>query len=120
MVFAISHAGVMVAINLNSGERVWSRDIGGIQTPWAAGDFVYVTTTDGLLLCLARKDGRVKWMHHLQRWADPDSKDGPITWAGPVLVSDRLVLVSSVGTAVSISPYTGHLRGSAEIPAGAY
>jgi len=120
MVFAISHAGVMVAINLNSGERVWSRDIGGIQTPWAAGDFVYVTTTDDLLLCLARKDGRVKWMHHLQRWADPDSKDGPITWAGPVLVSDRLVLVSSVGTAVSISPYTGDLMGRAEIPAGAY
>lgn len=120
MVFAISHAGVMVAINLNSGERVWSRDIGGIQTPWAAGDFVYVTTTDDLLLCLARKDGRVKWMHQLQRWADPDSKDGPITWAGPVLVSDRLLLVSSVGTAVSVSPYSGDLMGRTEIPAGAY
>jgi len=120
MVFAISHAGVMVAINLNSGERVWSRDIGGIQTPWAAGDFVYVTTTDDLLLCLARKDGRVKWMHQLQRWADPDSKNGPITWAGPVLVSDRLLLVSSVGTAVSVSPYSGDLMGRTEIPAGAY
>ena len=120
MVFAISHAGVMVAINLTTGERVWSRDIGGIQTPWAAGDFVYVATTDDLLLCLARKDGRVKWMHQLQRWENPGDKSGPITWAGPVLVSDRLVLVSSVGTAVSISPYTGALMGRTEIPSGAY
>jgi outer membrane protein assembly factor BamB len=39
MVFAISHSGVMAAINLNTGERVWARDIAGIQTPWMAGDF---------------------------------------------------------------------------------
>jgi outer membrane protein assembly factor BamB len=120
MVFAISHAGLMVAININTGERVWSRDIGGIQTPWAAGDFIYVTTTEGLLLCLSRKDGKVKWLHQLQRWEDPEGKSGPIMWAGPVLVSDRLVLVSSVGTAISVSPYTGELLGRTEIPSGAY
>jgi outer membrane protein assembly factor BamB len=120
MVFAISHGGIMVAINLNTGERVWSRDIGGIETPWAAGDFVYVTTTEGALLCLTRKDGKVKWLHQLQRWEDPDNKDGPIFWAGPVLVSDRLVLVSSIGTAVSVSPYTGELLGRTDIPSGAY
>jgi len=40
MVFAKSAtSGMMAAINLNTGERVWSRDVGGIQTPWAAGDF---------------------------------------------------------------------------------
>ncbi|HEY3637633.1 MAG TPA: PQQ-binding-like beta-propeller repeat protein [Rhizomicrobium sp.] len=58
MVFAISHSGIMAAINLNTGDRVWSRDIGGIQTPWAAGDYLYVLTTDGQVLCLQRKDGK--------------------------------------------------------------
>ena len=120
MVFAISHSGLMVAINLNSGERVWTRDIGGIQTPWAAGDFVYVLTTDAELLCLSRKDGKVKWMHQLPRWEDPDSRDDPIVWAGPVLVSDRLIVVSSNGYAESISPYTGELKGRMEIPDGSY
>jgi outer membrane protein assembly factor BamB len=120
MVFAISHSGLMVAINLNTGERAWSRDIGGIQTPWAAGDFVYVLTTDGELLCLARKDGKVKWKHQLPRWEDPDSRDDPIVWAGPVLVSDRLIVVSSNSYAESISPYTGALTGRVEIPDGAY
>jgi outer membrane protein assembly factor BamB len=120
MVFAISHSGLMVAINLNSGERVWSRDIGGIQTPWAAGDFVYVLTTDATLLCLQRKDGKVKWTHQLPRWEDPDSRDDPIIWAGPILVSDRLITVSSNGYAESISPYTGQLMGRVEIPDGAY
>jgi outer membrane protein assembly factor BamB len=120
MVFAISHSGLMVAINLNTGERVWSRDIGGIQTPWVAGDFLYVTTLDGQLLCLQRKDGRVKWIHQLQRFQDADSSSGRIVWSGPVLVSDRLVLVSNAATAISVSPYTGELLGRVDIPAGTY
>jgi outer membrane protein assembly factor BamB len=120
MVFAISHSGLMVAINLNTGERAWSRDIGGIQAPWAAGDFVYVLTTDATLLCLQRKDGKVKWTHQLPRWEDPEDKEDPIVWAGPILVSDRLIAVSSNGYAESISPYTGELKGRVEIPGGAY
>jgi outer membrane protein assembly factor BamB len=120
MVFAISHSGVMAAINLNTGERVWARDVGGIQTPWAAGDFVYVLTSDGQVLCLERKDGKVKWIHQLPRWGEPNSKSDPIIWSGPVLVSDRLILVSSDGKAVSLSPYTGLLIGRTDIPDGTY
>ena len=120
MVFAISHSGVMAAINLNTGERVWARDLAGIQTPWAAGDFVYVLTIDSRLLCLERRDGKVKWIHQLPRWQDEESKDDPIVWTGPVLISNRLVVVSSNGRAYSISPYTGELLGRTEIPDGAY
>jgi outer membrane protein assembly factor BamB len=35
-------------------------------------------------------------------------------------VSDRLVVVSSKGTAVAISPYTGELMGKMAIPSGTY
>lgn len=120
MVFAISHSGTMVGINLNTGDRVWSRDIGGTQTPWVAGDFLYVITGDAQLLCLQRKDGRLKWIHQLPRWQDEENKDGRIFWAGPVLVSNRLITVSSDGYAEALSPYTGNLMGRVEIPSGAY
>jgi outer membrane protein assembly factor BamB len=120
MVFAISHSGVMAAINLNTGDRVWSRDVGGIDTPWAAGDFVYVLTTDRQVICLQRKDGRVKWIHQLPHWEDAKSEDGPIDWSGPILVSDRLILVSSTGKAISLSPYSGELLGRVDIPDGTY
>jgi outer membrane protein assembly factor BamB len=120
IVFAISHSGIMAAININTGDRLWSRDIGGIQTPWAAGDYVYVLSTDQQVICLTRKEGKVKWIHQLQRWQEPEDKKGPIVWAGPVLVSDRLVLVSSNGVAAALSPYTGMLVGKMEIPSGTY
>jgi outer membrane protein assembly factor BamB len=121
LVFAISHSGVMAAIQLGTGDRQWTRDLASIQTPWVAGDFVYVLTTQAQLLCLTRKEGRVKWLHQLPRWTDQeDTSSDPIVWSGPVLVSNRLIMVSSTGYAVSVSPYTGELIGRIEIPSGAY
>lgn len=121
LVFAVSHSGVMAAIQLDSGDRQWSRDVGSIQTPWVAGDYVYVVTLESQLLCLTRKEGKVKWIHQLPRWKDPeDTSSDPIVWSGPVLVSDRLLVVSSDGYAQSLSPYTGELLGRIEIPDQAY
>src|SRR5438067_3787390 len=39
VVYGISQSGLMGAFSVNTGERLWSRDIGGINTPWAAGDY---------------------------------------------------------------------------------
>lgn len=121
LVFAISHSGVMAAIQLDKGDRQWQRDIGGIQTPWVAGDYVFVITLDNQLMCLTRKEGRVKWIHQLPRWVDPeDTSSNPIVWSGPVLVSDRLIVVSSDGYAQALSPYTGDFLARMEIPDAAY
>jgi outer membrane protein assembly factor BamB len=121
MVFAISHSGRMVAIDIRSGERVWTNNVSGTQTPWVAGDFVFVVSIDGQLICLSRKDGRIKWITQLQHNEDPDGKSSnPVYWAGPVLASDRLLLLSSNGHAVSVSPYTGQVLGQVDIRAGAF
>jgi len=70
------------------------------------------------VICLTRKEGKVRWLHQLPQWDDPDNKTGPIIWAGPVLVSDKLIVTSSDGYAEAISPYTGRLTGRVEIPTG--
>ena len=118
VVYAISQSGLMAAFSVNTGERLWSRDIGGINTPWAAGDYVYVLDNSNRLVCLTRKEGRVRWMHQLPQYENPDNKSDPIIWAGPVLVSDRLIVTSSNGYAEAISPYDGKLAGRVEIPSG--
>ena len=118
VVYAISQSGLMAAFSVNNGERLWSRDIGGIQTPWAAGDYVYVLDNNARLICLTRKEGKVRWIHQLPQYENPKDKEDPIIWAGPVLVSDRLVMTSSNGYAEAISPYDGKLTGRVEIPDG--
>ena len=118
VVYAISQSGLMAAFSVNTGERLWSRDVGGIQTPWAAGDYVYVLDNNARLICMTRKEGKVRWIHQLPQYENPKDKADPIIWAGPVLVSDRLVLTSSNGYAEAISPYDGKLTGRVEIPDG--
>jgi outer membrane protein assembly factor BamB len=118
VVYAISQSGLMAAFSVNTGERLWSREIGGINTPWAAGDYVYVLDNQNRVICLTRKEGRVHWMHQLPQYENPDDKSDPIIWAGPVLVSDKLIVTSSNGYAEAISPYDGKLTGRVEIPAG--
>ena len=118
MVFAVSHAGVMSATNLSSGDRVWSRDVGGTQTPLAAGDFVYVMTEDAQLLCLTRKEGKVRWVHQMPAFENEDLKLRPISWTGPILVSDRLITTSSNGYLQALSPYTGDTLARIELDAG--
>jgi len=114
-VLALSHGGVMAAIDTRTGRRLWDREVGGLQTPWVAGSFVYVLTVDAQLLCLSRDDGRITWITELPAFEDEEDRDDPILWTGPVLVSDRLVVVGSHGVAFAISPYTGEYLGAIEL-----
>jgi len=108
-VFAIGNGGRMVALELTTGQRVWEANLGGVHTPWVAGDFVYVVTNEGELVCLTRSEGRIRWLTPLQRYKDPEDRKGLVTWAGPVLAGDRLILTSSNGYVATVSPYTGAL-----------
>lgn len=120
VVYAISHAGRMVALDMASGARVWDRRIGGIQTPWIAGDFLYLVTLDQTVLALTRRGGRVRWATPLPNYEDPEDLEDPITWAGPVLVSDRLLIGNSIGELWSVSPYDGRPLGRIDVGSPIY
>ena len=118
LVLAVSHAGRMLAVDLRQGVRAWQVDVGGVQMPWAAGDFIYVVTNDGQVVCLLRRDGRIRWVTPLPRFADPEAQEDPIRWRGPVLAGDRLVIAGSHGEVVSVSPYDGKLLGAISLSNG--
>ncbi|MBK5911608.1 hypothetical protein CCR85_08915 [Rhodothalassium salexigens] len=117
-VFAISHSGRMVSIDLRSGERIWEKNLGGVSTPWVAGDNIYLVTTDNEVVGMTRAGGRIRWVTELQRFEDQEKREGIIRWTGPVLAGDRLVVVSSHGYALTLSPYTGEVLSARSLPAG--
>jgi outer membrane protein assembly factor BamB len=106
-VYAIGQGGRMVALELNTGQRLWELNIAGTGTPWVAGDFVYVITDTAQLLAIARTTGRVRWLSQLQRHRDVEDRRGVVTWRGPVLAGGRLVLVNTLGQIVFASPTDG-------------
>jgi outer membrane protein assembly factor BamB len=116
LVIAVSNSGITSAIDLASGGRVWTEDFGGSQSPWVAGDYVYMLTRDGDVVCVTRKEGRIRWVQSLPEFENEAEKTDPIQWSGPTLAGDRLLVTGSNGDAYSISPYTGAIIGHLALP----
>jgi outer membrane protein assembly factor BamB len=115
-VYVASYGGQLAAIDTRRGIRTWDLDIASTDTPWLAGDFLYVLTTRGEIVSLLRSNGRVRWVSPLPRLVNPDDPGSTaITWSGPILVGDRLLVVGSNSQAVTVSPYTGEILGRQEL-----
>jgi outer membrane protein assembly factor BamB len=119
-VYAIGHGGRMAALELATGQRVWERNFAGVSTPWVAGEFIYIVTIEGEVVCLTRGEGKVRWVYQLQHFKDAKKKANPIQWAGPVLASEKLLIAGSNKQLVTISPYTGKLISTVKLSAPAY
>lgn len=112
IVYALGHSGRMVATDLSTGARLWTQNLTGAESPWVAGDYVFVITLDNELVALTRSEGRIRWVTELPLFERPDSRTRRIVWSGPVLASDRLIITSSRGDAVAVSPYSGKMLGN--------
>lgn len=109
-VYAIGQGGRMVALELVTGQRIWEINAAGISTPAVAGDWIFVVTDEGQLLALARETGRVRWMTQLRRYKDEDDKKGAVSWVGPVIAGNRLILANSEGQIANVSPVDGTVQ----------
>lgn len=133
-VFAIGHGGRMVALELATGQRVWERNFAGVWTPWAAGEFLYVVTVEGEVLCITRSEGKLRWVSRLPQFRKekkakpakpgrkpiPAKQKDPIQWAGPVLASERLWMTSSNRELVAMDAYDGKRTASIKLKSPAY
>ena len=112
-------SGEMAAFDLMRGDRLWTADVTSTQTPWVAGSFIYIITERNELVCMLQQGGRIRWISPLPTLVDPSNIDSRrIRWVGPILVSDRLLVASSEGELVTLSPQTGEQLGSVAIGGG--
>jgi outer membrane protein assembly factor BamB len=110
-VYAVGQGGRMVALQLDTGQRLWEQNFAGISTPWVAGEWLFVVTDDARLICLARSTGKARWIAQLQRFKNQKKqKGGQVTWFGPVLAGNRLILTNSLGEVAYVSPTDGSVQ----------
>lgn len=114
----VSHGGRLAAIDIRSGNAVWETTVASLQMPWVAGDYLFIVSVDGELACLSRTDGGVIWVSQLPRFKNEKKRKGRITWAGPVLAGDHLVLVSNDRQIVKVSPGTGEIVQTEKLSGG--
>jgi outer membrane protein assembly factor BamB len=109
-VYAVGEGGRMVAIELITGQRVWEMNISGISTPWVAGDWLFVVTDRGRLLCVQRTTGHIRWLTQLPAYRNEKKKSGDVHWSGPLLAGGRLIVANSLGQLVNVSPADGSIQ----------
>ena len=120
MVFATSHSGSFLALELKTGRRLWQLPIASRVMPWVAGNYLYIVTTGRQVICLTKRDGRVKWITNLPEFSLKDSlplkrEKIVVEYSEPVLAGDRLIIASSIGKIYSVSPYTGQILGETQV-----
>lgn len=115
LVLAIGHNNRTMAIDIDSGERLWDLPIGGVQTPWVARNFLFMIDNDNRLLAIALDRGSVKWATAL-----PKSVGGKnaLRYAGPVLAGGRLWVVGSDAKLHSFDVQTGQAQAVIALPDG--
>ena len=116
-VVAAGLGGLAIAIDLRSGRRLWERDVAVGESPWAAGDWIFLVTTGGDLACIGRDDGRVRWITPLGRFQNPEKRRDPFTWGPPTLAGGRLLIANSLGRMVEVDPVTGEKTSEIRLPA---
>lgn len=111
VVYAMSHSGVLAAIDMQNGDRLWTKPAGGVSMPWLAGDYLFVATTEGEVAAVNKTDGGIAWLTDLPVFENPDKRKKRISWAGPILAGNQLIMASSSKGGTIIDPETGSPTG---------
>ena len=107
LVIAISFGGRLVAIDQRTGRRVWQREIGGSETPWVAGESVFVLSSQNRLVSFERETGNIRWVKDMPKFEGEQKDEKPLILHGPVMAGGRLIITASDSTIFEIDPVTG-------------
>lgn len=120
-VYVGSMAGRMVAMDINTGERIWTAREGALGTMWPVGGSVFAITVQNELVRLDARDGTRIWGVKLPHYVKYTQKKATETYAnkGPVVAGGRVVVASNDGLIRFFDPVSGKDQGSVAIPGGA-
>lgn len=109
VVYAISMAQVLAAVDIRTGRRVWERSVAGQNSILCVGDWLYVVTLDQQVACIDRLSGHVRWIVQLRRFRKIKESKDIVTWFGPIMAGGQLVCLSTLpeNGMVRIDPKTG-------------
>ena len=91
------------AYNAKTGERLWIKDYGGVQTPIVSGNSIFVFNSRSELVCLNRLTGNLRWKSILNSKNKHD-------WYGMILLKNHILTVSPEGNIGFVSVKNGKIE----------
>jgi outer membrane protein assembly factor BamB len=120
-VYVGNHSGETSAIELGTGQTVWSAAKGALGPVAVGGGSVFLVSDQNDLVRLDQSSGAVIWSIPLPFFVDPRPRRREEIFAhyGPILAGGRLIVASSDGRVRVFDPANGALIGNLPLPAGA-
>ncbi len=120
-IYAGNHSGRIVALDAETGERIWTAREGALGPVWPAGDSIFSVTDLNELVRIDTRDGSVIWAVDLPKFVkDKPRKRGAVyAQYGPILAGGRIIVASNDGYLRFFSPESGALTASVPVPGGA-
>ncbi len=100
--FLISSSGQLLALNLNSGRKIWSVSVGSNSTPIIDGGSIFVVSTKGQLVRIGENNGEVIWSRNISGSNTSNEK-----FFGPTLAGNFLWMTGTDGYLRKFDPSTG-------------
>jgi len=110
IVYAASQSGLLTGIDGRSGNRVWVQPVGTVQAPAVVGGYMFIASTDAQVVALQAPTGKVFWVTQLEEYEKAEKRKNKITYSGPLIASNRVLVASSRGELISLDPQTGSHR----------
>ena len=101
-VFLISSSGQLLALNLNSGRKIWSVSVGSNSTPLIVGGSIFVVSTKGQLVRIGENNGEVIWSRNISGSNTSNEK-----FFGPTLAGNFLWITGTDGYLRKFDPSMG-------------
>ncbi len=120
-VYAGSPSGRIDAIDLTSGERIWSVEEGAMSPVATAGGSIFAVTDRAQLVRLEAGTGARVWGVDLPFYEAAEARRRQAVFAhyGPVLAGGRLWVASTDGRLRGFDPVDGSLAAEIALPGGA-
>ena len=115
-VIAIGMSGIGLSIDLRAGRRIWEREFGGTEMPWAAGEWVFGVTDAGEVAALQRETGQARWAVSLRPAAQGNRAQPMVQLSSPLLAGGRLFVGTSLAELVSLDPSNGDVLARQRLP----
>lgn len=121
VVYVGSQSGRVVALDMGSGERIWTAKEGAYSPVWVTGGSVFLVSDEARLLRLDAATGERIWSVEMPYYTKDKPRRRKAVYAhyGPVLAGGRLIVAGSDGLIRSFSPVDGALLSTIEVPGGA-
>ena len=108
-IYVVSQSGLLGAYDPLTGILLWDQPISSVQTPWVAGDSLFVLTTNSHIVALRKADGAVRWHTDLPGSAELGriSATDVTRYVGPIVASGQVHVISASGRMYSFNADTG-------------